>query len=188
MQGLVHRKELAKETPTLYLIYGYREIEEPNRWYVGSCLYMREQARDDRHRKNLGDAKKFHEELLKIAKGRCFDELVQKVVLEVVWGNPQGAIDRENIHIDRLDSIQSGFNCQPAGMSFLHRGRNGRPPWNKGKKGKKHTDESRLKISNGLKGRHFSADHRRKLSEAKKGRLNPRSFRKSAIKNTLKLF
>ena len=119
MNALIVRKETARQTPSLYLIYGYREIDEPNRWYVGSCAYMREQARDDQHRRKLGDGKKLHLELSKTADGRCFDELVQKVVLEVLWGTPQDCIDRENIHMDRLDSIENGFNSCHAGLENL---------------------------------------------------------------------
>lgn len=134
MRSLVPKKETAKEIPSLYLIYGYREIEEPNRWYVGSCLYIREQIRDEFHRRRFGDGKKFRRALKKVANGRCFDELVQKVVLEVVWGTPQDCIDRENIHMDRLDSIQNGFNSQHAGLRFLSEANKGKPSKNRGKK------------------------------------------------------
>lgn len=184
MTALVNRKETAKQTPTLYLVYGYREIDEPNRWYVGSCLYMREQARDNRHRRMFGDGKKFRRELKKIADGRCFDELVQKVILEIVWGTPQECIDRENLHMDRLDSIKNGFNSNHAGLQFLSESlkgmpckNKGNPAWNKGKpspmkgiKGKKHSEETRRKISEALKGKKISKKHRRKISEAQKGK------------------
>ena len=162
MSALIVRKETARQTPTLYLVYGYREIAEPNRWYVGSCLYLREQTRDNEHRRKLGAGKKFHRELSKIADGRCFDELVDKVVLEVVWGTPQDCVDRENIHMDRLDSIENGFNSFHAGIAGLAEATIGSTPWNKG--------------------RVFSLDHRKKLSKANKGqdqwhlKGKPRSF------------
>lgn len=169
MSALIARKKTAKEIPSLYLIYGYREIEEPNRWYVGSCMYIREQARDDQHRRRFGDGKKFRRELKKIAKGRCFDELVQKVVLEVVWGTPQDAIDRENTHMDRLDSIENGFNSQHAGIAGLAEATIGCTPWNKGKKLKKQSAESNRKRSEKLKGRVFSNEHKHKISQSNKG-------------------
>ena len=46
----------------------------------------------------------------------------------------------------------------------------GKPAWNKGKK---HTAESKLKMSAKQKGRIFSEEHKRKLSESKKGSKNP---------------
>ena len=115
MTSLVVRKARRNGIPALYLVYGYREIEEPNRWYVGSCLYHREQRRDDQHRRRLGDAKKFHRELKKVAAGRCFDELVQKVVLEIVWGTRRESIDRENIQNAQNRRISQGYQSLPFG-------------------------------------------------------------------------
>ena len=113
-------------TINLYLIYGYREIAEPNRWYVGSCLYIREQIRDNEHRRQFGAAVKFRRELKKTSNGRCFDEIVERRVLEVVWGTPQDCVDRENIHMDRLDSIENGFNSCHAGFSNISESNRGR--------------------------------------------------------------
>lgn len=145
----------------LYLIYGYREIDKPHRWYVGSCQYIRERIRDSQHRSELGDGKKFHRELKKIANGRCFDELVIKVVLEVLWGTPQDAIDRENLHMDRLDSIKNGFNSRHAGWTGLSN------------KGKKLSKEHKQKISDAQKGKKHTKESRRKMSKSKKGKPNP---------------
>ena len=163
MVELVKRLENKRQTPSLYLIYGYREIEETNRWYVGSCLYIREQARDDEHRRYFGHGKKFHEELLKIANGRCFDELVQKVVLEVLWGTPQSCIDRENIHIIRLDSIQNGFNsCIAGGWNGSQKGISNHKVAEK-LRGRKQTKESNKKRSDKMKGRVVLQSTREKL-------------------------
>ena len=43
-----------------------------------------------------------------------------------------------------------------------------------GNKGRKHTEETRIKISTARKGRKFSEETRRKMSEAMKGRKKPR--------------
>lgn len=207
MNALIARKETARQTPTLYLVYGYREIDEPNRWYVGSCLYMREQARDNQHRRRLGAANKFRRELNKVAAGRCFDEIVQKVVLEIVWGTPQDAIDRENIHMDRLDSIQNGFNSRHAGFLGWGENNKGKTNWSKGVP---KTEEQKLKLAAANignvpwnKGKKLENEEtRRKLVESHKGQkawnkgkkhseetlAKMRGPRASRVKQTLKLF
>ena len=153
----------------LYLIYGYREIAFPHRWYVGSCLYRNEQRRHEEHCRHLGHAKKFHRELNKIANGRCFEELVEKHVLEIIADNRKECIERENFHMDRLDSIQHGFNSQHAGFSKLAE------CWI----GKVFTEEHLRNLSKAHKGRKLSEKHKRKIGEAHKGRKrNPETCAK----------
>ena len=164
MMSLVVRKETARQTPTLYLVYGYREIDEPNRWYVGSCRYIREMARDNQHRNKFGAGKKFRRELRKVASGRYFDELVDKVVLEIVWGTFQDCIDRENIHMRRLDSIKNGFNSGLAGWTNAI----------EFNKGRKRPAEVGAKISKSQKGKKLPEEQKRKLSQSAMGRTSPR--------------
>ena len=46
----------------------------------------------------------------------------------------------------------------------------GNIPWNKWKKGKKHSEESKRKMSEAKKGKKFSEEHKKKLSEASIGK------------------
>ena len=124
---------------------------------------MREQARDDQHRRRLGDAKKFHRLLKQVAAGRCFDELVDKAVLEIVWGTPTDAVARENIHMDRLNSIAGGFNSCHAGWTGVSESNIGKP-------GRPRTEEHKAKLR-GPKTEEHKAKLRKPKTEEHKAKL-----------------
>lgn len=96
---------------------------------------------------------------------------IYKSLIEYGFKNHKFEIIDDNININHLDTIETyniwlynsykrGLNCTPTAQVF---------------RGKRHTQESKLKISNGnkgkLKGRIFSEETKKLMSETRKERL-----------------
>ena len=160
-----------KEGKRLYLIYGYREIAPPHRWYVGATEYIREKKRDKEHRFPQGYKTVFSKFVkLKYKDGLSFDDILEKVNLEYFYGTKEEADQRETFHTERLDAeYPNGFVMRVGG----YRGR--------------HNAESKSKMSKSHKGKVISKATREKISKINKGMPKPKSKETRAkISSTLK--
>ena len=90
-------------------------------------------------------------------------------IIEIVYGDKECLYKREQHYIDLYDSARRGYNILAAAGSSL---------------GYKHTEETRIKLSESHKGIKLSDETKKKLSEAKKGE-NHHQYGKSPSAETL---
>ena len=89
--------------------------------------------------------------------------------------NPNNLLEREQWWMDSLDTVKNGFNISPKagntlGIKFSDEGRQNLSNAMRGKPGRKHSEETKRKISEQNRGRIFSEEHRRKISEKARDR------------------
>lgn len=100
-----------------YLIYAYIELDYPHRCYVGKTLQSRAEQRDQEHRSGKSGAPKFNTfvNAAFIYGDRDFDDVLRYEVLEHFTGTAQECAEREGEHIQRMNSIENGWNLKTEG-------------------------------------------------------------------------
>lgn len=132
--------------------------------YVGSAVNLR--ARLKLHASHL-KCRRHHSAALQAAVDKYGAEAASCFILEIV-GDRSLLVDREQHWIDRLNGFvgNGGYNILPNARSPI---------------GRKHSPETRAKISAAHKGRAHSDEHRKNSSIARKGRpANPDAIRRGA--------
>ena len=108
-------RRFGKET---HIIYGYREINRPHRWYVGRKLYRRKDIRDEDHRKGSSGSRKFNEFVHhKVKQGKTFDDLFEYFELETFFGYERQADIREGVYIDLYNAVWPNGFCLSGGAT-----------------------------------------------------------------------
>lgn len=155
--------------------------------YIGSSVNIK--VRWSEHKRTL---RKSNNVSLKLQ--RAWDKYGENSfkfnILEIVTEGKGELYKREQYYIDVFDSVDNGYNiCVAAGsraglkssektkekISMSMRGENNHNYGNRGERnpnyGRKHTEESKEKMSQALKGKSHSEQHREKLSVAHTGKV-----------------
>lgn len=132
----------------------------------------------------LGDkvSEETRQKISQASKQHWQDPNFRKKVMEGIKNNPYKMSNELKAQISKSMSI-TWHNNEQEYLKRLEKAwetNRGKDPWNKGKKGFKHTEETKQKISNNSKGRKLSDETKRKIGEKSKGR-------KMSEENRLKL-
>jgi group I intron endonuclease len=141
--------------------------------YIGSAkdLNKRKKRYFLNLKKNIHENKK-----LQNAFNKYGENVFEFSIIEQVDIN--NLIKTEQFYINFYDCVKNGYNIAPKAGNT-----SGLTPW----LGRKHSEESKFKISKSNKGKIKSEEHRKKLSEAKKGKNNPWFGKKLPIKTCEKI-
>ena len=101
-----------------YLIYGYREREGKNRWYVGATRWQRRIARDKTHRAAKGGDQKYFYNFIRKAyrEKKTFEQVLEYCQLDIVVGTAKQADAREVSHTFLRNALApNGFVLRAGG-------------------------------------------------------------------------
>ncbi len=135
-------------------IYGLQNKSDPNKWYVGQSVDII--SRWKQYKKlNCATQHKLHRALTK----HGFTEF-NTVILEDCPNNRSVLNDREIYWIQKLNSVECGYNIQLGGASVS-------PKFTM--RGKLHSNEAKKKMSASALGKRKSEEHRTNISRARVG-------------------
>jgi group I intron endonuclease len=157
-------------------IYKIENIQN-GKFYIGSAVNL-----EGRKRQHLSDLSlnKHSNRHLQFAWNKYGSENFKFDILETC--EKDNLLAREQFYIDNLNACIAGYNLNPLSVSSLgivhseetrkklSESHKGQRPW---MWGKKHTEETKKKISLANTGKLATEEHKRKLSEARAGNKHP---------------
>lgn len=148
--------------------------------YIGQSINIKARWKDHVNTLNRKDS---HSVLLQRAWNKYGEESFSFEILELCT---EDMLDEVEIkYIDLYDAHNNGYNIEPGGNKNKHLSEETKQKIGDANRGRRHTKESKIKMSksrtgenNGMYGRTHSIESRRKMSEAKKGKPGHQSSAK----------
>ena len=112
----MQRRPWNRDEPSVYIIYGYREREGKNRWYIG-CKVFSERSNRHKEHKRAGRKVFFHNFINKAYRdGKTFEQALDYFEIETFRGTARQAEARE-LHYTKLYNAEApgGFVTKAGG-------------------------------------------------------------------------
>lgn len=154
----------------------YKYTSPSNKCYIGQTIHEHTRRSRHKHNANVGEDTKFYQAIRKYG----FDNLIYEVLFTIINDDKIRVKEKldfmERYYIKKFDSYNNGYNMTPGGTGG-----------STGFSGHKHSEETKMKISNALsgvnnpfymkenpfKGKHHTEETKQKIKDAWVKRKQP---------------
>lgn len=144
----------------------YKIVSKTNgKTYIGSSININVRKRN--HFNNLRSRRHTNSKLQNHYNKYGVDDLIFEII--ETTNDPNEVLKIEQKYIDKLDTFKTGFNMSPNAGNSL---------------GRKHSEETKMKISKIQSDKTLSEDHRKKISRSSMGRVQTEETRKKLSEAT----